>query len=77
MDDKHIECSKCGGDMQAGQIMSPARNMLGMVLSPNLAEWYEGKARPDFWTRYTMSEEKHPITVYRCKKCGHLECYAN
>ena len=77
MDDKHIECSKCGGDMQAGHVMSPSRNGLGMVLNPNLAEWHAGKAEPDFWTGYKMSEEKRLITVYRCEKCGYLECYAN
>ena len=76
MDDKHIECSKCGGDMQPGQILSPMRNTLGMVLSPNLAEWYAGKLSYGFWKGYKMSEEKHPITIYRCQVCGYLECYA-
>lgn len=77
MDDKPMECSKCGGDMQAGQILSPMRNALGMVLSPNLAEWYAGEMRSDFWKGLELPEEKHPITIYRCKKCGYLECYAN
>ena len=71
MEDKHIECSKCGGDMEIGQVMSPMRNMFGMLLSPNLAEWFAGK------TGQGTSKEKHPLTVYRCKKCGYLECYAN
>lgn len=76
MDDKRLKCSKCGGDMQAGCVMSPSKSWVGIVLHPNLAEWYAGVADSSFWEGYTLPKEKYPVTVYRCKQCGFLECYA-
>ncbi|MFT3895716.1 MAG: hypothetical protein QM730_29190 [Anaerolineales bacterium] len=54
MNNIHMECSKCGGDMEAGQVMAPVRNLFDMILHPNLTEWYAGEGNSDKAQRKTF-----------------------
>lgn len=41
------------------------------------AEWAEGPPVRSIWTGLKMrGKEKHPVTTFRCVKCGYLESYA-
>ncbi len=41
------------------------------------ANWTEGEPQKSFWTGIKVPREgRHPITTYRCVKCGYLESYA-
>jgi hypothetical protein len=39
--------------------------------------WVEGKPQRSFWTGIKVRKsEIHPITTWRCERCGYLESYA-
>jgi hypothetical protein len=41
------------------------------------AAWVEGPPQRSFWTGVKAPRAmQHPITTYRCTKCGYLESYA-
>jgi len=41
------------------------------------AQWAEGKPQRSIWTGLKVaSDAKHPVTTYRCERCGYLESYA-
>ncbi len=54
----------------------------GFVLDSSYAatvqpKWMEGRAEKSVWTGVKMGgRAKHPVTTFRCAKCGYLESYA-
>ena len=41
------------------------------------SNWTEGEPKKSIWTGIKVPREAcHPITTYRCTKCGYLESYA-
>ena len=41
------------------------------------AEWAAGTPERSFWTGLKLrGREQHPVTTYRCDRCGFLESYA-
>jgi len=42
------------------------------------AQWVEGEPEKSFWTGLkTKGRDRHPVTTYRCERCGYLESYAD
>jgi hypothetical protein len=71
MEERAIQCAKCGGDMAEGFILDKTYG--GAVA----ASWQADKPERSFWTGVKfIGKEQHPITVYRCQACGYLESYA-
>ena len=52
--------------------------VLDQTYGANLqAQWIEGSPTPSFWTGVKMSgRERHPVTTFRCGRCGYLESFA-
>lgn len=45
--------------------------------SVNAPEWADGAPEPSVWTGLKLrGHERHPVTTFRCAKCGYLESYA-
>ena len=64
-------CPKCRNRMEPGFVID---NTYGMVARP---EWAEGEPTYSIWTGVRMKgKERHPVTTYRCTRCGYLEGYA-
>ena len=39
--------------------------------------WAEGKPQRSIWTGIKIAKDsQHPVSTYRCEKCGYLESYA-
>ena len=65
-------CPKCGQKMEEGFILDDTHG--GLLQEA----WAEGKPRRSFWLGIRVKrEERHPVTTYRCSKCGFLESYAH
>ena len=65
------KCPKCNGKMDEGFILDDTHG--GRVQ----AEWAEGPPRRSIWTGIKIAKDaRHPITAFRCQKCGYLESYA-
>ena len=42
------------------------------------AAWAEGKPKRSVWTGISVKkDERHPITTFRCSRCGFLESFAD
>ncbi|MHA2297648.1 MAG: hypothetical protein ACXAEU_13815 [Candidatus Hodarchaeales archaeon] len=42
-----------------------------------VSSWYQGKPKKSFWTGLKIKRDQlHPISAFRCEKCGYLELYA-
>ena len=66
-------CPKCSGRMDEGFVLDHTHGA-----NVNLpAAWVEGQPRRSFWTGLKLSGTvQHPITSYRCARCGYLESFA-
>jgi hypothetical protein len=64
-------CHKCSGPMEEGFTLDHG-------FDQNLqAAWIEGTPRRSIWTGLEVPRSiQHPITTYRCTRCGYLESYA-
>jgi hypothetical protein len=46
--------------------------------SKDTQKWVEGVPERSFWHGLKIKDrESHPVTSYRCTRCGYLESYAN
>jgi hypothetical protein len=67
-----MSCAKCQGPMEEGCLPDFG---YGQVY---LGSWQEGAAERNwFGSLKVRGRTRHPITAYRCRSCGYLECYAN
>ena len=42
-----------------------------------VSHWVEGRPEKSFWTGLKVKDrQQHPITAYRCPRCGLLQNYA-
>lgn len=65
------QCPKCNAQMDEGFTLDDTYG--GRVQS----QWAEGPPRRSIWTGIKIAKDaRHPITTYRCQKCGYLESYA-
>ena len=64
-------CPKCNVLMEEGFIIDATYG--GRLQS----EWAEGAPKRSIWTGIRVAkEDRHPVTTYRCPRCGYLESYA-
>jgi len=64
-------CAKCSGSMEEGFVVDHTHG--GTMQSA----WVEGQPRKSFWTGLKLSGSvQHPVTTYRCHRCGYLESFA-
>jgi hypothetical protein len=64
-------CPKCRAAMEPGFVLDQTYGALAQ------SAWIEGRPQPSFWTGLKVKDAaKHPVTTYRCTKCGYLESYA-
>ena len=73
MSSQHLSCPKCGGRMEAGILIDEGHGI------KKQATWTEGMPAKSFWVGglKVPEEDRVPITVYRCERCGFLESYAH
>ena len=46
-------------------------------LENSQSQWAEGPPVRSMWTGIKLEKgAKHPVTTYRCPRCGYLESYA-
>lgn len=65
------KCPKCQSRMASGFIVDTT---YGSVAA---SEWAGGEPHYSIWTGVRMKgRERHPVTTFRCPKCGFLESYA-
>lgn len=65
-------CPKCDGRFEAGFTLE-----LGDHNSLSQGKWVEGKPERSFWNGLKIKgRAQHPVTTYRCSRCGYLESYA-
>jgi hypothetical protein len=73
MQDEDPKCPKCDGVMAKGHTKQ--------VKEAGWHFWAPGEEKASWWAlgveQHASEGERRPITVYRCKKCGYLESYAN
>lgn len=70
--DRELLCPKCQAVMIEGWIKDSTYG--GVAQS----SWVPGKPERSFWGRLKFKKEQlHPITAFRCTKCGYLEIYAS
>jgi len=62
-------CAKCGGDLEAGCLLSPSFSAFGVLLNANPASWYAGQPEAGFLGS-SLPKVNHPIVAYRCNRCG-------
>lgn len=68
---RNTTCPKCEGRMEAGFI--PDRTYGDVVVS----NWVEGPPERRRWSGIRLKDKRQfPITTWRCRACGFLECYA-
>jgi len=66
------KCPKCGNRMEEGFILDHTHG--GRLQSA----WVEGKPQRSFWTGIKMrGTSQHPVSTFRCERCGFLESYAD
>ena len=64
-------CPKCESRMEEGFVLDQSH------AASLQAAWIEGKPQRSFWTGLKVTKDiRHPITTYRCERCGYLESYA-
>lgn len=64
-------CQTCRERMVRGFVVDSMRNGI------SAAKWVEGEPQRSFWTGIKLKGLKqHPITAYRCPRCGLLAQYA-
>ena len=69
--DEQRICPKCSGKLEQGLMIDNTYGGVGQ------AEWAEGPPERSFWVGLKLKgKAKHPITTYRCERCGFLESYA-
>lgn len=45
--------------------------------NPEVQTWIEGAPAKSFWSGIkTKGLEQHPVSTFRCMRCGYLESYA-
>lgn len=66
-------CPKCSGPMEPGFLLDKSHGE-GYA---NATEWAEGTPERSIWTGLKLrGRERHPVTTYRCERCGFSESYA-
>lgn len=65
-------CPQCREAMEEGYVLELADGNRRRV-----SQWIEGEPEKSFWFGLkTDGHEQHPITAYRCTRCGLLQHYA-
>ena len=66
------KCARCSASMQRGFLFDRSHHDSGKA-----ASWIEGAPERSFWGgTKTRGKARHPITAYRCERCGYVELYA-
>lgn len=66
-----LACSKCNGPMAQGFFVD-ATHGGRLVL-----HWGAGAPETSFWQGTKKPALMLPVGVFRCERCGYLECYAH
>jgi hypothetical protein len=67
------KCESCGIATSEGFLLDH-----GYGVNVNV-EWVEGKAEKNSWTgsiRGLRKRQRHPLTAYRCERCGRVSLFA-
>lgn len=66
------DCPKCNGRMAPGFVLDHSDDSRTVV-----STWQGGEPQRSIWTGLKQDKaQQHPITSYRCARCGYLESYA-
>ena len=70
--EKQLTCPRCSGNMETGLIVDYT---YGAQMQ---SRWAEGQPEKSRWYGLKLrGKVTHPVTTFRCEKCGYLESYAN
>ncbi len=68
------KCPKCAAEMEPGFVIDKGMPGSG---SSSIPEWADGVPERSIWTAVKLrGHERHPVSTFRCSRCGYLESYA-
>lgn len=72
MNDRLLDCPRCGGVMEAGMVLDPAHPHVS-----HLQTWVRGIPKSGVLGQLKVDrQEQLQVVAYRCQSCGRLESFA-